>query len=81
MYFWKIDALKIAIRNNQLTETNRFVYALIFFILNSIVMEFSLFVSIEYTLPWNLAISIANFMVVLLGTLYTFRANGASMGG
>ena len=80
MYFWKIEKLKEDIRTNQLTEKDRFIYALIYLVLGAIGLEVMMLMPLEDGNIWDLISSIANVLIVALGTLYAFKANGSNGG-
>ncbi len=80
MYFWNIEKLKADIRVDQLTEKDRFIYALIYFVLAAVLTEVMMLIPLENGNVWDLINSTANVLIVTLGTVYAFKANGSSNG-
>jgi len=80
MYFWKIEKLKEDIRESKLTEKDRFIYALIYLVLGAIVMELMMLTQIENGNVWDLINSVGNIIIVTLGTIYAYKANGSNNG-
>lgn len=80
MYFWKIEELKNEIRANRLSERGRFAYAFIYLALCIIGMEVSIYMPSENPNIWDVANSIGNVAIPLIGTFFAFKANGAGYG-
>ena len=80
MYFWKVEKLKEDIQTNKLMEKDRFIYALIYIVLGAIAMEVLLLMPIEDGNIWDLINGVVNVLIVTLGTIYAFKANGANDG-
>ncbi|WP_317592135.1 hypothetical protein [Vibrio sp. EA2] len=80
MYFWNIEALKRDIVGGRLTEKDRFIYALIYIVFSVAAFEYFQGSATEYSNIWDQIESIANVVVVLVGTYFTYRVNGASSG-
>jgi uncharacterized membrane-anchored protein YitT (DUF2179 family) len=80
MYFWKIEQLKDDIASGQLNEKDRFIYVLIYVVLSAIVMELMTLIPIENGNVWDLANSVGNVLIVSLGTIFAFKANGSANG-
>ncbi|MBR9875587.1 hypothetical protein L3V31_15785 [Vibrio sp. J1-1] len=80
MYFWNIEALKRDIVGGRLTEKDRFVYALIYIVFSAATYEYFQGTNTEYSNLWDKIEAIANVVVVLAGTYFTYRANGANNG-
>ncbi len=84
MYFWKIEKLKKDIQAKQLTEKDRFIYLFI----NILLIEFILVnvadigMLFEYSNSniWDSVDSILSVLIVALGTLFAFKANGGTTG-
>ena len=80
MYFWKIGSLKEEIKKGELKEKDRFLYALIYIILSAIGMEAMGLMPINNGTVWDAINSISNIVVVTIGTIFAFKANGGSKG-
>jgi hypothetical protein len=80
MYFWRIEKLKEDIRANRLSEKDRFIYALIYFVLGAIVMELAMLMPLENGNIWDFINSFSNVLIVTFGTVFAFKANGSSKG-
>ncbi|WP_372378341.1 hypothetical protein ACBZ91_04335 [Vibrio natriegens] len=80
MYFWNIEALKRDILGGRLTEKDRFIYALIYIVSSAAAFEYFQGSNNEYTNIWDQIEAISNVVVVLAGTYFTYRANGANSG-
>lgn len=80
MYFWNIEKLKEDIRAGQLTERNRFYYALIFILSSAIGAEFGVFFPIENTNTFDHINSSFYIAITLVGTIATYKLNGANEG-
>ncbi len=78
MYIWNISRLKEELKSNQLTETDRFIYFFIYFILTSAVIEF--FPVIEDGNDKDSIVSILNFTIYIIGTYLLYHVNGKSSG-
>lgn len=78
MYFWKIEKLKEDIRNNSLTESERFKYAIVTFTVLAMSTEARL--DSENLNVWDDISSISNILIVVIGTIFAYRANFASKG-
>lgn len=81
MYFWNIEKLKKSIKNSDLSEKDKFLYALFFLIPMYIFYEID---------KWFPATKSPNFLdgvvsssyifICLLGSLYAFKSNGGNKG-
>ena len=80
MYFWKIESLKKDIKENKLTEKDKFIYLFISIILSTIGMELMTFMPLESNNIWDFIESVSNIFIVALGTLFAFKANGGTTG-
>lgn len=80
MYFWRIESLKEGIISGNLTEKDRFIYAFIYFVLTAIGYEVMLLMPLENGNVWDLISSISNVLIVTVGSVYVYKANGASNG-
>ncbi len=80
MYFWKIEDLKRDIKEKQLTEKDRFIYALIFVVFSAIGMELVALMPMENGNIWYILFSVSSVLIVALGTVFVFKANGGSAG-
>jgi hypothetical protein len=80
MYFWNIEALKSDIRNNQLTEKIKFIYALIYIGLSTIALELTPFMSEDNINGWDIMYSISSILIVIVGTIMAYKANGGPNG-
>jgi hypothetical protein len=80
MHIWKIDKLKEEIKKGELKEKDRFLYALIYIILGAVGMEAMGLMPIDNGNVWDAINSISNIVVVTLGTIFAFKANGGSKG-
>lgn len=81
MYFWRIENLKEDIRSGELSEKNRFVYALIYIVLFSLGMELSVYMPIENPSLWDYIDSSFAIIIVLVGTIFAYKANNGQSGG
>jgi hypothetical protein len=80
MYFWNIESLKSDIRNNNLTEKDRFKYAFVYIVINAITIELMFYSGYETSNILDTVNSILTVMFVFIGTIFAFRANGGSSG-
>ncbi len=80
MYFWKIEKLKDDIKVGYFTEKDRFIYALIYFMSCAIGMEVMMLMPLENGNIWDFINSFSFVLIVLLGTICAFRANGSING-
>ncbi|OGW34657.1 MAG: hypothetical protein A2010_14790 [Nitrospirae bacterium GWD2_57_9] len=80
MHYWKISSLKEEIRKGELTEKDRFLYALIYIILTAISVEAMALMPAENSNVWDVINSVSNIVVVTAGTIFAFKANGGSKG-
>lgn len=80
MYFWNIENLKKDIAKGQFSEKDRFIYALIYVVLGAILMEGMILMPPEDTNLWDLVNSVGNVLIIFLGTIFAFQANGSSNG-
>ncbi len=80
MYIWNIEKLKDQIRNNELTEKDRFIYVLIYVVLGAIVMELMTLMPLENGNVWDLINSVAAVLIIAVGTTCAFKANEANDG-
>ena len=80
MYFWKIEELKESIKKDELSEKDRFIYVLIYIILYTLGLEAISLMPVETLNVWDYIISISNVLVVFVGTILAFRANGGNNG-
>ena len=80
MYFWRIEKLKEDIRANQLSEKDRFIYAFIYVVLGAIGMEAMMFMPLEHGDIWDAIESVSNVVILTVGTIFAFKANGSTKG-
>lgn len=80
MHYWKIDNLKDEIRQGELKEKDRFLYALIYITLSAIAVEAMELMPTENRNVWDAINSLSNIVIVTLGTIFAFKANGGSKG-
>ena len=80
MHFWKIDKLKEEIKNDDLSEKDKFIYAVIYIVSCAFGMEAMGWLNIEDQNIWDIVVSISNVIIVLVGTIFAFKANGGSTG-
>lgn len=80
MYFWKIEKLKEDIRQDRLTEKDKFLYMLVSVVIYAILFEILAYMPAENSNQWDYIESIGNILLALLGTIFVFRANGGSQG-
>lgn len=80
MYIWKIEKLKKQIKNDKLTEKDRFIYVFIYVVLSAIVNEVMTLLPLENGNVWDLINSLAYIVIIALGTLLAFKANGSNNG-
>ena len=80
MYYWNIKSLKDDIRNNKLSEHDRFLYALIYVVLGSISMEAMMWMGMDSKNIWDGIATIVNIIIATIGTIYAYKANGGSQG-
>jgi uncharacterized membrane-anchored protein YitT (DUF2179 family) len=80
MYFWNIENLKKDITEGKLPEKDRFLYMLASLGLIAISMEIMSYNAIEDISYWDAINSIFNVLIILIGTVLSFNANGGSQG-
>ncbi|MBR9788621.1 MAG: hypothetical protein GYB40_11860 [Vibrionaceae bacterium] len=80
MYLWNIEALKRDIVGGRFTEKDRFIYALIYIVFSAVAFEYIQDSDTEHSNVWDQVEAIANIVVVLAGTYFAYRANGADSG-
>ncbi len=78
MYFWKIENLKQDIQEKQLTEKDKFIYTFISILFGVIGMELMILMPTENTNIWDLTSGLSNILIVALGILFAFKANGGA---
>lgn len=78
MYFWNIEKLKEDIRADRTTEKDRFIYALTYLGLGAIGVEFLTHAPTELRGEggWDIVVSASNVLIIILGTILVFKANG-----
>ncbi len=80
MYFWNIESLKSDIKNNNLTEKERFKYAFVYIVVTAIAMELMFYSGYATSNIWDIVNSVFTVMLVFIGTIFAFKANGGSSG-
>ncbi|AEF55318.1 hypothetical protein [Marinomonas posidonica] len=80
MYFWNIEALKNDIRADNFSEKERFIYFVIYFVFSAIGLELVMYMPIENANLWDYVDSFLNILIVLVGTVFAYKANGSSSG-
>jgi uncharacterized membrane-anchored protein YitT (DUF2179 family) len=80
MYFWKIEKLKEDIKNKTFSEKDRFIYAFIYIILSAVLMESPKWFPTENMNIWVHIDSISMVLIIAVGTLFAFNANGGNSG-
>jgi uncharacterized membrane-anchored protein YitT (DUF2179 family) len=80
VYFWNIKALKNDIRENRFSEKDRFIYFIIYFVFSAIGLELVMYMPIENANLWDYVDSFLNILIVLVGTVFAYKANGYSNG-
>jgi hypothetical protein len=80
VYFWNIEALKGDIRADNFSEKDRFIYFIICFVLGAIGFELVMYTPIENANIWDYVFSFLNILILLVGTVFAYRANGSSNG-
>jgi uncharacterized membrane-anchored protein YitT (DUF2179 family) len=80
MHIWKIESLKEEIKKGELGEKDRFLYALIAITLSAIGIEMVELMPTENRNVWDAINSASNIVIVTLGTIFAFKANGGSKG-
>ena len=80
MYIWKISRLKEDIKSDSLTEQDRFIYALVYVALSALCFEAMSFIPVESSNIWDYIYSIGSVLIVIIGTILAFKANGGSHG-
>jgi len=80
MYFWKIDRLKEDIKNGELVEKDKFIYALIYIVLCEVALYTMAWIPIEDGNVWDVIDTVVNVLIVLVGTIYAYKANGGNTG-
>lgn len=80
MYFWNIRNIKEEIREEKLSEKDKFIYLFIYLVLSYTTSEVMSIWPLEIRNLWDNIFSISSLAICLLGTLYAFRANGGSSG-
>lgn len=79
MYFINITKLKEDIIEKKFSEKDRFIYILLFIILNTIFMELNIFPNYEPNMIDH-ASSIMVIVITFLGTYFIYKANGGKEG-
>ena len=79
MYFTNITKLKEDIIEKKLSEKDRFIYILLFVMLDTIFLELNMF-PIEELNIIDYASSILTIVVTFLGTYFIYKANGGEEG-
>lgn len=82
MYFWNIGKLKEDIRSDNLTEKERFFYALVHLSLGAIFLEMVGYSSLASDISNDADVlsSATYILTVIVGTILAFKANGANGG-
>ncbi len=80
MHIWKIDDLKEDIKSGAYTEKDGFVYFLVCMTLGLVGIEATRYLPVESLNIWDYVRSMGTIIVVLIGTIFVFRANGGSKG-
>ncbi len=79
MYFINIKKLKEDIIEKRFSEKDRFIYILLFVMLDTIFLEFNIFPIEELSIV-DYASSIMTIVVTFLGTYFIYKANGGADG-
>ena len=80
MYFWNIESLKSDIIKGKLTDRAVVPYVVVYVGLNSVVMEFAGYFPYEEPNQWDYILSAVAIMTTILGTVFTYYANGGNTG-
>lgn len=80
MYFWKIEKLKESIRENKLTEKQRFIYLILYVVLGAICLEVMAYIPTENPNKWDIVNNILNVLIPSIGTYFSYKSNGADSG-
>jgi len=80
VYFWNIEALKNDIREGSLSENDRFIYFIIYLFFSAIGLELIMYTPIENANIWDYVDSLLNILIVIVGTVFAYKANGSSSG-
>ncbi len=80
MYFWKLDALKEQIKSQNLTEKDRFTYALVYVVLGAVEMQLSILWPPEIVNVWDWVHGMAYVLITAMGSIFVFQANGGNEG-
>ena len=80
MYFWKIEALKTDIREGNLTEKQRFIYAFIYVFSCEALLNLAVFTPNLGFNMWDGVYSVSSLIIMTVGILLAFKANGGSFG-
>ena len=80
MYFWKIEALKTDIREGNLTEKQKFIYAFIYIFSCEALLNLAAFTPNLDLNMWDGIYSVSSVIIMTVGTLFAFKANGGSLG-
>ncbi len=77
MYFWKIEKLKVDIKNNQLTPKDNFLYLVSYVTVYSIVLMIAVVQLYETLGVW---MAIVQILLFIGGTYYAFYSNDGAHG-
>ena len=80
MYFWNIENLKKDISEDRLSEKDRFIYVLIPLLLLALTIETTRHTMGENINHWDIIDSTFNVLIILIGAIFSFKANGGSNG-
>ncbi len=80
MYFWNIENLKKDISEGKLSEKDRFIYVLLPLVLLAISMEVTRHTATGNPDYWDIMDSTLNVLFLLIGTIFSFKANGGASG-
>ena len=78
--FWKIEALKTDIRGGTLTEKQKFIYAFIYLFSCEALINVAGFTPLEGLNMWDGVYSVSSLIIMTVGTLLAFKANGGVFG-
>ena len=79
MYFTNITKLKEDIIEKRFSEKDRFIYIILFIMLDTIFLELNIFPIPELSMI-DYANSITNIIATFLGTYFIYKANGGAEG-
>ena len=74
MYLWKTKELVLKMKNDELSQTEKFKYFLVFIILTTIFARLSSYTSISPTFQ-AVIVSILTAVIVIAGTILCYRTN------